>query len=174
MRICRIRSASPDFFSIAGGRSSKLPDSSLRRLRAIRFTPVTRSAAFAWSGRGTLPPLPFSPVGLPGRGEEALTTGENDNAKEEMTMKNEIQQKLEQIALNRSIPFCYGCYKEALTGCCESCGSDARPKARVPDLVDLLEQLAGPPWAVSPTLERRENTELAMSWSVQRLVEWRA
>lgn len=29
-------------------------------------------------------------------------------------MKNEIQQKLEQIALNRSIPFCYGCYKRRL------------------------------------------------------------
>ena len=32
-------------------------------------------------------------------------------------MKEQIQQKLEQIAFNRSIPFCYGCYKEAPTGC---------------------------------------------------------
>lgn len=63
-------------------------------------------------------------------------------------MKNEIQQKLEQIALNRSIPFCYGCYKEAPTGCCEPCGSD--------DLMRLLPGVGceyGTHWIIKHILE---------------------
>ena len=39
-------------------------------------------------------------------------------------MNTEIQEQLNQLALKRSIPFCYSCYKEAPTSRCESCGSD--------------------------------------------------
>ena len=39
-------------------------------------------------------------------------------------MNTEIQEQLSQLALKRSTPFCYGCYQEALTGRCKSCGSD--------------------------------------------------
>ncbi len=39
-------------------------------------------------------------------------------------MQNEILESLKQIALNRSQPFCYSCYKLAPTGRCETCGSD--------------------------------------------------
>ena len=63
-------------------------------------------------------------------------------------MKNEIQQKLEQIAFNRSIPFCYGCYKEARTGCCKFCGSD--------DLMRLLPEVGcefGTSWVIKHILE---------------------
>ncbi len=63
-------------------------------------------------------------------------------------MKNEIQQKLEQIALNRSIPFCYGCYKEAITERCESCGSD--------DLMRSLPEVGceyGTGWIIKHILE---------------------
>ncbi|MBX2995344.1 MAG: hypothetical protein KF681_10985 [Bdellovibrionaceae bacterium] len=63
-------------------------------------------------------------------------------------MKEQIQQKLEQIALNRSIPFCYGCSKEAPTGCCESCGSD--------DLMRFLPEVGceyGTDWVIKHILE---------------------
>ncbi|MBI2522729.1 MAG: hypothetical protein HYV97_20070 [Bdellovibrio sp.] len=39
-------------------------------------------------------------------------------------MNNEIQEKLEKLALKKSIPFCIGCYREAPTKICPSCGSD--------------------------------------------------
>ncbi|HAZ13198.1 MAG: hypothetical protein A2X86_16055 [Bdellovibrionales bacterium GWA2_49_15] len=39
-------------------------------------------------------------------------------------MNNEIQEKLEKLAIMKSIPFCVGCYREAPTGFCPSCGSD--------------------------------------------------
>lgn len=39
-------------------------------------------------------------------------------------MDSEIQTKLTKLAFKRSSPFCYGCYKEAPIGRCNSCGSD--------------------------------------------------
>lgn len=39
-------------------------------------------------------------------------------------MKSEIQNKLEQLAYNRTIPFCYGCYIDAPNGVCSNCHSD--------------------------------------------------
>lgn len=39
-------------------------------------------------------------------------------------MKNEILKKLEKIALDRTIPFCMGCYLKAPEGRCPSCHSD--------------------------------------------------
>ncbi len=68
-------------------------------------------------------------------------------------MKEQIQQKLEQIALNRSITFCYGCYKEAPTGSCESCGSD--------DLMRLLSEVGceyGTDWVIKHILETELET----------------
>jgi hypothetical protein len=37
---------------------------------------------------------------------------------------NELLEKLTNMAYERSKPFCYGCYKTAPTGRCESCNSD--------------------------------------------------
>ncbi len=39
-------------------------------------------------------------------------------------MNTEIHEQLKQLALKRSIPFCYGCYEEAPSGRCKTCGSD--------------------------------------------------
>ena len=39
-------------------------------------------------------------------------------------MKTEIQEKLEQLAYNRTTPFCYGCYIKAPKGVCPQCSSD--------------------------------------------------
>lgn len=40
------------------------------------------------------------------------------------TEKNEIMKKLEKLAFQKSHPFCYHCYKPALSGTCKTCGSD--------------------------------------------------
>lgn len=47
-------------------------------------------------------------------------------------MNTEIQEKLEQLALKKSIPFCYQCYRQAPSGRCTTCGSD-----------DLMRELPG-------------------------------
>lgn len=47
-------------------------------------------------------------------------------------MKSEIQEKLEQLAYERTTPFCYGCYIDAPTGVSPECHSD-----------DLMRNLAG-------------------------------
>lgn len=38
-------------------------------------------------------------------------------------MKNEIQEKLEQLAFDRTTPFCYGCNIKAPKGVCPHCHS---------------------------------------------------
>lgn len=68
-------------------------------------------------------------------------------------MNDEIQQQLQQLALKRSIPFCYGCYKEAPTGRCNSCGSD--------DLMRLLPEVGceyGTDWIIRHILENELET----------------
>lgn len=47
-------------------------------------------------------------------------------------MKSEIQQKLEQLAYERTTPFCYGCYIKAPKGVCPQCHND-----------DLMRHLEG-------------------------------
>jgi hypothetical protein len=47
-------------------------------------------------------------------------------------MNTEIQTKLDQLALKRSVAFCYQCYRQAPTGRCVTCGSD-----------DLMREMAG-------------------------------
>jgi hypothetical protein len=80
-------------------------------------------------------------------------------------MNEEIQQKLDQLAFKRSIPFCYGCYKEAPTGKCNSCGSD--------DLMRLLPEVGceyGTDWIIRHILETEleaENLEEAFEESVR-------
>lgn len=62
-------------------------------------------------------------------------------------MKSKIQEKLTQLAFNRSIPFCYGCYCEAPTGTCRHCGSD--------DLMRLLPSVGceyGTDWVIESML----------------------
>jgi hypothetical protein len=46
--------------------------------------------------------------------------------------KTEIEEKLEQLAFDRTIPFCYHCYAHAPSGRCNKCLSD-----------DLMRSLAG-------------------------------
>lgn len=47
-------------------------------------------------------------------------------------MKTEIQEKLTELAFNRTTPFCYGCYVKAPKGVCPHCHSD-----------DLMRELEG-------------------------------
>ena len=63
-------------------------------------------------------------------------------------MNNEIFEQLKELALSRSIPFCYSCYKEAPTGCCKGCGSD--------DLMRLVPGVGceyGTDWVIKHILE---------------------
>lgn len=63
-------------------------------------------------------------------------------------MQNELKEKLTELALSRSLPFCYGCYKEAPTGTCLTCFSD--------DLMRLLPSVGceyGLEWIVEHILE---------------------
>ena len=63
-------------------------------------------------------------------------------------MNNEIFEQLNELAFKRSIPFCYSCYKEAPTGCCEVCGSD--------DLMRLVPGVGceyGTDWVIKHILE---------------------
>ena len=63
-------------------------------------------------------------------------------------MQNEILESLKQIALKRSQPFCYSCYKLAPTGRCETCGSD-----------DLMRHLGG------------VGVEYGTEWIIKHLIE---
>lgn len=63
-------------------------------------------------------------------------------------MNSQIQKQLEQIAFNRSEPFCYGCYQEAPEGRCHCCGSD--------DLMRLVVGVGceyGTDWIIQHILE---------------------
>jgi hypothetical protein len=57
--------------------------------------------------------------------------------------------KYEELAFKRTIPFCYGCYKEAPTGKCAECGSD--------DLMRLLPGVGveyGTSWVIEHILKQ--------------------
>lgn len=63
-------------------------------------------------------------------------------------MKSEIQSQLEQLALKRTTPFCYGCYVLAPKGVCPECHSD--------DLMRHLEGVGcewGVNWVIKHILE---------------------
>ena len=53
----------------------------------------------------------------------------------EKTSKKTILKKLEALAFQETTAFCYGCYKKAPTGRCETCGTD--------DLMRLMEERHG-------------------------------
>ena len=59
-----------------------------------------------------------------------------------------IQERLQKLALAKSKPFCYGCYQEAPSGKCETCGSD-----------DLMRLLPG------------VGCEYTTDWIVRHLIE---
>ena len=63
-------------------------------------------------------------------------------------MNTEIQNKLEQLALKRSFPFCYSCYERAPPGRCKTCGSD-----------DLMRELAG------------EGCEYGTEWIIESILK---
>ena len=63
-------------------------------------------------------------------------------------MNTEIKKQLEQIALNKSKPFCYSCYEVAPLGRCDCCGSD--------DLMRLIPDFGceyGTDWIIKHILE---------------------
>lgn len=63
-------------------------------------------------------------------------------------MKTEIQEKLEQLAFDRTTPFCYGCFVKAYKGVCPHCHSD--------DLMRLLEGVGcewGIDWVIKHILQ---------------------
>lgn len=63
-------------------------------------------------------------------------------------MNTELNQKLIQLAFNRSISFCYGCYHECTTEFCGKCGSD--------DLMRLVQGVGceyGADWIIKHILE---------------------
>lgn len=62
-------------------------------------------------------------------------------------MNSERQQKLRNLALKRTIPFCYSCYRQSPSGVCNSCHSD--------DLMRLLPGHGceyGLDWAIAAIL----------------------
>jgi hypothetical protein len=64
-------------------------------------------------------------------------------------MNHEIHEQLKQLALKRSTPFCYQCYKEAPTARCATCRSD--------DLMRLLPGVGreyGTDWIIKHILEK--------------------
>jgi hypothetical protein len=61
---------------------------------------------------------------------------------------SEIKENLEKIAYEKTIPFCYSCYKEAPSGTCKTCHSD--------DLMRLLPDFGcefGIDWVIPIILE---------------------
>ena len=76
-----------------------------------------------------------------------------------------IKNELQKIAYQKTIPFCYSCYKEAPTGKCKSCHSD--------DLMRLLPEYGceyGTEWVVENLLE--ENLETVdITESFEQMIE---
>lgn len=78
---------------------------------------------------------------------EAASNISRQANKPEVFMDQELQSKLEQLAFEKTKPFCYGCYKESPTGRCPCCGSD--------DLMRLMEGVGceyGVDWVIREIL----------------------
>ncbi|AYF43705.1 hypothetical protein BALOs_0694 [Halobacteriovorax sp. BALOs_7] len=60
----------------------------------------------------------------------------------------EIKSKLKELAFERTIPFCYGCYIKCPSGVCKSCGTD-----------DLMRHLEG------------VGVEYGTDWVIESIVE---
>lgn len=79
-------------------------------------------------------------------------------------MNTEIYEQLKQLAFEKTKPFCYFCYKEALTGRCSICGTD--------DLMRLLPGVGceyGIDWAISEILSE-ELTPFDLSESFEQSI----
>lgn len=79
-------------------------------------------------------------------------------------MNSELQQQLRNLALKRTIPFCYSCYQQAPSGVCNSCHSD--------DLMRLLPGHGceyGLDWAIAAIL-REELTPVDTEESFEESV----
>jgi hypothetical protein len=63
-------------------------------------------------------------------------------------MNTEIHEQLQQLAIKRTIPFCYNCYERAPSGRCEKCGSD-----------DLMRELPG------------DGVEYGLDWVIKSILE---
>lgn len=80
-------------------------------------------------------------------------------------MNSELKQQLRNLALKRTIPFCYACYQQAPSGVCKSCHSD--------DLMRLLPRHGceyGLDWAIAAILREEltpVDTEEAFEESVR-------
>ena len=68
-----------------------------------------------------------------------------------MSKKETIQNQLNKLAFQESIPFCCSCYIKAPTGLCDNCGSD--------DLMRLVED-SGCEWGTEWVIEELLNKHL--------------
>jgi hypothetical protein len=64
------------------------------------------------------------------------------------TDTQDLKARLEKLAFEKTIPFCYSCYRRAPTGRCERCGSD-----------DLMRELPG------------HGVEWGLDWVVRSLIQ---
>lgn len=83
-----------------------------------------------------------------------------------MTTQEEIMRDLNRIAMHRSRPFCYTCYKTAPSGRCTTCGSD-----------DLMREVPGvgveygTSWIVPHVLEESEVSPIDEEAAFQEYME---
>ena len=79
--------------------------------------------------------------------------------------EQEIKEKLNELALKRTTPFCYSCYEKCPSGTCKHCGSD--------DLMRHLEGVGveyGTNWVIENILEE-ELEEADLSESFEQMIE---
>ena len=77
----------------------------------------------------------------------------------------EIQEKLTEIAIERTTPFCYSCYQDCPDGYCDTCGSD--------DLMRHLKGVGveyGTDWVIKSILEE-ELTEFDLEESFEQMMD---
>jgi len=77
----------------------------------------------------------------------------------------EIQNKLKDLAFERTIPFCYSCYQDCPDGQCKACGSD--------DLMRHLKGVGveyGTDWVIKHILEE-ELEEVDLEESFKQTVD---
>ena len=79
--------------------------------------------------------------------------------------EQEIKDKLTELALKRTTPFCYSCYEKCPSGTCKHCGSD--------DLMRYLKGVGveyGTDWVIENILEE-ELEEADLSESFEQMIE---
>lgn len=77
----------------------------------------------------------------------------------------EIQEKLTELAIERTTPFCYSCYQDCPNGYCDTCGSD-----------DLIRHLGGvgveygTEWVIKSIL-KEEISEVDLEESFEQMMD---